>query len=214
MKGVEGAERTSRMRQPMSKDERHRHILNTAKRLFQERGYENVTISDVIEASNIARGTFYLHFDSLEHLLGDLFEETVSAAWQRIEPILADLNRSFESCTLAVIDAVFRLFDDDPSLGAVFYSGGGRAFMEKKQQAMYDSFGARLVEALERRHQAHIPNLDWTVKMLIALVGDMSYYAATQVSPVDKPAFERRLAEFVLAGMRAHLKPYIPLDQL
>ncbi len=198
------------MRQPMTKEERHRHILNTAKRLFQEKGYENVTIADVIEASNVARGTFYLHFSSLEQLLSDLFEETVNAAWERIAPILADTRLSVEARTLAVVDAVFRLFGDDPSLGAVFYCGGGRAFVETKQRAMYDRFGSRLVEALEHRHHGIVvPHLDWTVKMLIALVGDMAFYATTEVAPADRPAFEQRLCEFVLAGIRSHLAPYI-----
>ncbi|MCL6632672.1 MAG: TetR/AcrR family transcriptional regulator [Alicyclobacillus herbarius] len=201
------------MRQPMSREERHRHILDTAKRLFQERGYENVTIADVIAASNIARGTFYLHFHSLEHLLSDLFEETVNTAWERIAPILADNALSFEARTMAVIDAVLRLFGDDPSLGAVFYCGGGRAFVETKQRAMYDRFGSRLVEALERRHPGvSIPHLDWTVKMLIALVGDMAFYATTEVAPEERNAFEQRLYEFVLAGIRSHLAPHIPLD--
>jgi AcrR family transcriptional regulator len=195
----------------MSKDERHAHILRTAKSLFQERGYDHVTIADVIAESNIARGTFYLHFDSLESLLTALFEQVVDETWRRIAPILNDLSIPFTNCTVEVIRAVFRMFDDDPSMGMVFHSGGGQAFVERKQEAMYDKLGGLLVDALIRRHGAEIEHLEWTVAMLITLVGSMSSYATLYVLASDKPAYEEKLIEFVLAGLREHLSPFFEL---
>lgn len=199
------------MRQPMSKDERHKHILNTAKQLFQERGYDDVTIADVIAASNIARGTFYLHFASLEALLSALFDDVVDETWRRIAPILEDVSIPFQICTVEVVRAVFRMFDDDPAMAGVFYSGGGRAFTAKKQQAMYGRLGALLVDALERRHGQQIPKVQWTVAMLISLVGDMSFYAVENVPIRERDAFEAHLTDFVIAGLERHLAPWITL---
>lgn len=197
----------------MTKEERHRHILQTAKRLFQERGYDNVTIADVIAASDIARGTFYLHFDSLETLLMTLFDEVVQETWRQIEPILSDLSSSVETCTLEVVRAVFGMFDRDPSMIAVFYSGGGQEYVRKKQEAMFDKMGGLLVKALERRHGTHIPHLPWTVSMVIALVADMSYYAETRVPQQDRAMFEQRLVSFVMAGLSEHIGPCIESQQ-
>ena len=192
------------MRQAMNRDERHKHILNTAKQLFQNRGFDDVTIADVITASNVARGTFYLHFTSLEDLLTELFEHVVNETWRHIAPILADLDTSVETCTLEVIRCVFRMFDDDPSMISVFFSGGGQEFVRAKQSAMYTRLGGRLTEAISRRHDKPIIRLDWTVSMLIALVGDMSYYAATNVAKEDRAAFEQHLIEFAMAGLARH----------
>lgn len=202
------------MRESMTKDERHQHILRTASEVFVNRGYDQVSIADIIKASNIARGTFYLHFSSLEDVLIALFEETVTMTWERIDPILSDLTISFEACTMAVIHAVFHLYQQEPSLGAVFFSGGGSAFMKRKLEMMYDELGNRLVAALEHRHHTRIPNAKWTVIMLITVIGDMAYYAAHHVDPVERDALESHAISFVLAGMREHLKPYVPLDTL
>jgi AcrR family transcriptional regulator len=202
------------VRQAMTKEERYRHILRTAKRLFQERGYDDVTIADVIRESNIARGTFYLHFESLEALLTTLFEEVVRDTWHRIEPIINDLSIPFRECTIQVVQAVFRMFEDDDSLVNAFYSGGGQEFMKKKQEAMYDRLGALMVKALERRHDRCIPNLEWTVVMLISLVGDMAYYASIHVPKEERPQFEEKLIAFVLAGLEQHLRPYVQLNEL
>lgn len=202
------------MRELMTKEERHQHILNTAKHIFQEEGYDNVTIADVIKRSNVARGTFYLHFDSLETLLTGLFEDAVQKTWTRIDPILSNLEISFETCTIEVIHAVFDMFQDDPAMGAVFYSGGGQEFMRRKQEIMFKEMGGRLVQALEHRHGAQIPNLEWTVTMLISLIGDMSYYAVVQIDKAQRAAFEAHAIEFVLAGMRKHLEPHVPGNTL
>jgi AcrR family transcriptional regulator len=199
------------VRIPMSKDERHAHILQTAKALFQERGYDHVTIADVIAASNIARGTFYLHFDSLESLLSALFDQVVDETWRRIAPILNDLSIPFTTCTVEVIRAVFRMFDGDPSMGMVFHSGGGQSFVERKQEAMYKKLGGLLVDALIRRHGNELNHIEWTVAILITLVGNMSSYATLYILATDKTAFEDKLIEFVLAGLREHLSPIIDL---
>jgi AcrR family transcriptional regulator len=202
------------MRESMTKEERHQHILQTARLIFAEQGYDHVSIADVIKASNIARGTFYLHFSSMEDVLIALFEDTVAATWERIDPILSDTSISFEDCTMAVIHAVFAMLQEDESLGAVFHAGGGHAFLKRKQEIMYDELGDRLVRALEHRHHSHIPNAKWTVMMLIALIGDMAYYAAHHVAAPERKSFEQHAISFVLAGMREHLKPYVPLDTL
>ncbi len=43
-------------------------ILDTAIRLFSERGYENTTISDITEAMHIGKGTFYGYFKNKREL--------------------------------------------------------------------------------------------------------------------------------------------------
>ena len=199
------------MRQPMSKEERHAHILQTARLLFQTRGYDAVTIADVIKESNVARGTFYLHFDSLESLLVALFDEVVDETWHRIDPILSDLTISLEDCTLAVIHAVLWMFHQDKLMGAAFASGGGQAFVRRKQAALYDKLTDLLVAALQRRHHRELPNIRWTASMLIALVSEMAQYTLTHVSDAEYPQFEQTLTEFVVAGLERHINLYVGL---
>src|SRR5438552_1828440 len=59
------------------REERRAQVLATARRLFAERGYHNTSISEIIAACRIARGTFYLYFESkraiFDELLDDLF---------------------------------------------------------------------------------------------------------------------------------------------
>lgn len=55
------------------------NILNTAMRLFAEKGLENVNVEDVVKEVGVTRGAFYHYFKSREELIGSVmykaFEE-------------------------------------------------------------------------------------------------------------------------------------------
>lgn len=53
----------------MAPDDRREAILDAAQSLFMARGWEVVTIADVLEAAGISKGGFYHHFSAKEDLL-------------------------------------------------------------------------------------------------------------------------------------------------
>lgn len=53
----------------MAPDARREAILDAAQGLFMARGWETVTIADVLEAARISKGGFYHHFTAKEDLL-------------------------------------------------------------------------------------------------------------------------------------------------
>jgi AcrR family transcriptional regulator len=70
------------------RNERRRQVLETARRLFAERGYHATSIHDIIDAADIARGTFYLYFESKRAIFEELldgFFVTLSQGVRRID---------------------------------------------------------------------------------------------------------------------------------
>ncbi len=53
-----------------------RDLIRTAGRLWSERGFDTVTVEDICSAAGLGRTTFYLHFESKEHLLRGLARAT------------------------------------------------------------------------------------------------------------------------------------------
>src|SRR5215471_12389561 len=47
---------------------KHERIVKEASRLFRERGFENVSVAEVMEAAGLTHGAFYAHFGSKEEL--------------------------------------------------------------------------------------------------------------------------------------------------
>ncbi len=47
---------------------KHERIVKEASRLFRERGFQNVTVGEVMKAAGLTHGAFYAHFSSKEEL--------------------------------------------------------------------------------------------------------------------------------------------------
>jgi TetR/AcrR family transcriptional regulator, transcriptional repressor for nem operon len=47
---------------------KHERIVREASRLFRERGFENVSVAEVMKAAGLTHGAFYAHFGSKEEL--------------------------------------------------------------------------------------------------------------------------------------------------
>jgi AcrR family transcriptional regulator len=61
-------------------------LLNAFRDLILERGYDRLTVRDVIDHANVGRSTFYDHFENIE----DLFEQSIT-------PLLATLAGATEA---------------------------------------------------------------------------------------------------------------------
>jgi AcrR family transcriptional regulator len=70
------------------REQRRGQVLGAALRLFAERGYHATSIHDIIQAADIARGTFYLYFESKRAIFDELldaFFATLAGAVKRID---------------------------------------------------------------------------------------------------------------------------------
>jgi TetR/AcrR family transcriptional repressor of nem operon len=47
---------------------KHERIVHEASRLFRQRGFENVTVGEVMKAAGLTHGAFYAHFGSKQEL--------------------------------------------------------------------------------------------------------------------------------------------------
>ena len=55
-------------------DVRRSQIIDTAERLFFERGYENTSVQDILDIMNLSKGGFYHHFESKMAVLEEVCE--------------------------------------------------------------------------------------------------------------------------------------------
>ena len=54
--------------------QKKKYILDTARKVFVEKGYKDVTMKDIVEACEISRGGLYLYFDSTEQILLEILQ--------------------------------------------------------------------------------------------------------------------------------------------
>ena len=84
-------------------DLRRQAILDTAEALFFERGYEETSVQDILDAMELSKGGFYHHFESKMAVL-----EAVSA--RRAEKKFTQAARELRASSLGALEKLNRLF--------------------------------------------------------------------------------------------------------
>jgi AcrR family transcriptional regulator len=67
-------------------------FLDAAERLVVTKGYEQMTIQDVLDALETSRGALYHYFDSKQALLDAVVDRFADRALTAVEPLMADPN--------------------------------------------------------------------------------------------------------------------------
>ncbi len=113
--------------QSLAPAERRASLLAAARQVFAARGYHGASVSDLIEAAGVARGTFYNHFESKRDVFAAvlvelMLEVTASVAPIHVErPIPPQVLANLRSITCGLArdgDAARILFTDALSVDA------------------------------------------------------------------------------------------------
>ncbi len=83
---------------------KRKEILDAAQRLVFSKGYEQMSIQDIIGALQISKGAFYHYFGSKQALLDGLIDSMLTDAENMVAPIVADPN-------LTAVEKLRRYFD-------------------------------------------------------------------------------------------------------
>lgn len=79
------------MARPVDPEKRDR-IIEAAREVFLEEGYESARMADVAAHAGVAVGTLYLYFDSKADLAGALTDRFFEKIYSRVVPMLSDLS--------------------------------------------------------------------------------------------------------------------------
>lgn len=71
---------------------RRNEILDSAQQFVYAKGYEQMTIQDILQECQISKGAFYYYFDSKGALLEALIERMLNEALLILQPIVEDPN--------------------------------------------------------------------------------------------------------------------------
>ena len=90
-------------------EETRERIVDTALRLFRDKGFDETTMRDVAAEAGMATGAAYYYFRSKEELVMALYARTAHEARSLIPP-LVDRSKELKKRIRAVIDAKFAQF--------------------------------------------------------------------------------------------------------
>src|SRR5882762_11436594 len=103
--------------------ENRRRILDAAGRLFREKGFESVTVAEVMKAAGLTHGGFYGHFKSKDDLVAQSCTKVLSGSangWAQ------SAERRPDDAARAIVDRYLSpKHRDHPGTGCLFAALGG-----------------------------------------------------------------------------------------
>lgn len=185
-------------------EETRRQVLDAAREVFIEKGYNGAGISDVVDRSGSSVGSVYHHFGGKAELYLALWEEYVGglargaadAVAAAKEKGLDDPMALFEAGTLAYLDGVWKARDLLP----VFYAGDGPPGFESMRRDRTREWIRRNLQVLGLGNS---PEDQLMGAVLTGLVGEAAQVIVTRRTARDA----RRVAEHAVVLAR-RLHPY------
>lgn len=110
----------SRARRRSGRDETRDAIVETALRLFDERGYVGVRVEDIAREAGVSRATFYKHFGEREEILGELFGRLLDGAIPA--EVAPPAEHDIEAHVVAILGAAMAKMRGNERLARFVYS--------------------------------------------------------------------------------------------
>jgi len=129
-------------------------ILDAALKLIYTKGYEQMSIQDILDELKISKGAFYHYFDSKPALLDDLMDRMMDDAEQVLQPIVnakdlpavEKLQRYFAAGSRWKIDRKSFMLD----LMRVWYTDSNALVRQKQGTAAIQRIGPMLAEIVRQ----------------------------------------------------------------
>ncbi|HEY4026252.1 MAG TPA: TetR/AcrR family transcriptional regulator [Candidatus Dormibacteraeota bacterium] len=187
---------------------RREAFLDVAQRLIQAKGYEQMSVQDVLDELDVSKGAFYHYFDSKVALLEAVVERMVVAATAAVAPVVADPDLPAAEKLARLFSGIARWKTERRELMLallrVWYSDDNAIVREKLYQGMLTRF-ARLLATIIGQGRAEgvfsVSSPDDSARVLLWLIrgaqdlaGELFF--ARQANTITFEAVEGRFAAF------------------
>lgn len=176
-------------------------LLETAYRFFTSKGIHKTSISDIVEAAGVAKGTFYLYFKDKYDIRNKLIAHKSSEVFKRADLALkaTGITEIEDRVVFLVDNIISQLVEDRTLLGFISKNLGWGVFKnvlieagEDSDVDFYDIYNSMF------RDEGKFDNPEVMVFMIIELVGSTCYSAILY----DEPVGINELKPYILRTVR------------
>jgi AcrR family transcriptional regulator len=189
-------------------------FLDVAQRLIQTKGYEAMSVQDVLNELEASKGAFYHYFDSKQALLEAVIERLADAALGEMAPVLSDPEipalRKLEKVFAGI--ARYKAERKDLMLAIIeVWNSDGNAIVREKLRRLTSSRMVPLLSAVVRQGvdegTLNVASPTEAAVVFVALMQGFSelatdYFVARQADAMSFEDVQRSVASFTEAYER------------
>jgi AcrR family transcriptional regulator len=184
-------------------------ILNTSLKLFSEKGYDKVTVDEIVKKSGTSKGSFYQHFSAKSDIFLVRFTE-VDDYYRKVFHSFPDDMDSFEKLFI-FIQKLMRFLDEEmgKDLMKVIYSSAldskEHTYFLDQRRSLFQIVRSLLEEAKDRGTIRTDQSLDDTSTLIIQSLMGIIYHWGLHDSDRSLESLAIPLTKTVIEGLQKHL---------
>lgn len=168
---------TMKTRTVKAPDERKQELLDTAMRLFVERGFSATSMRDIAKAADVTPGLAYHYFDSKQKLFAEALEAYAQQCAEEGVEVLDDATLAFDEKIKRLLSSIAR--EESMPYHEFFHKEGNRAFHDELSVRLCDILVPHIAAAIATEGRrlgkvAHMPQTqaDFIAHGIINLISD------------------------------------------
>ncbi|AKF06325.1 TetR/AcrR family transcriptional regulator [Sandaracinus amylolyticus] len=189
------------------RESRRRAVLDASLRVFSEKGYHATRISDLIEAAGIARGTFYLYFESKNAIFHELLDQLLERIRASVDGVDTRVDAApLREQLLVIVRRVLATFHQHPELTRLVLRSapGLDDEVDRKLAAFYGQLHAWLAVSLQNAQALglmRVLDVDFVSWSVIGAVKQIVELSLERREGADLDRATRALLDLHLDGM-------------
>lgn len=185
-------------------EERRAEILEAARRMFGEKGYDATSVSDIVKSLGVSQGTFYWYFKSKEeafHEIAHLYAD------ERMTDVAAIVNRD-DLSALEKIKAVFGSFtardEGERELVERVHTPGEHALHDHMVREVANRIIPLLAALIEQGVEEGVFVTSYPAEaaaFMIAMGSVQDFVDTTELTEADRERWIKAYIEFMSKGL-------------
>lgn len=123
-----------------TKEERRNEIIETAGKLFEEKGYEQTQVQDIVNEIGVAKGLFYYYFKSKDEVVEELADRYADAIIDAVNKLIDKDITTFNK-----INRIFQIFIDSAEKKFGIFMGILNVKNGKTHERIFFNVGKKMV---------------------------------------------------------------------
>jgi AcrR family transcriptional regulator len=192
-----------------SREARRAQILDRALDVFAEQGYYRASVTDLVNAAGVARGTFYQYFDGKEAIFLELLEQLLTEFRSNIAGADTSPNAPPLSDQLrGIVASILRTLQDNRPLTRIIFreAVGVDEAVELKLRGFYDELFAYIALTLRLGEAVAFTRAVDTEIVATCILGSLrgvvQRYVVERDERFDAHEMARVIVDFNLNGIR------------
>lgn len=96
-------------------------ITKKSVELFNEKGFSETSIQDIVDALGVTKGTFYYYFSSKQQLLADIHQAFIEDILTQEKEIFADSNKDCKTKIYEIVRMLMRSIEKQGPAARIFF---------------------------------------------------------------------------------------------